>query len=88
MDAQGWACGFRIGGGGMLWLMTGTSESVGNGWFEKTEPVRTFVEADSMDEAFEIARGIYGSGITGAQVYDEHNDGLNGTRETAEGSRV
>ena len=52
----------------MLWLMTGTTQKAETGWFEDRIPVRTFVEADSMDEAFERARAVYGSGITGAQV--------------------
>ncbi|MBR1477365.1 MAG: hypothetical protein IJ608_05320 [Lachnospiraceae bacterium] len=48
--------------------MTGTTQKAETGWFEDRIPVRTFVEADSMDEAFERARAVYGSGITGAQV--------------------
>ena len=52
----------------MLWLMTGTAQKAEAGWSEDLIPVRSYVEADSMDEAFDRARAVYGSGITGAQV--------------------
>ena len=53
----------------MLWHMTGWAEESKPGWFEDKIPVETYVEADSMDEAFEKARAVYGSGITGAQIH-------------------
>ena len=52
----------------MLWLMTGTAQKAEAGWSEDLIPLSSYVEADSMDEAFERARAVYGSGITGAQV--------------------
>ena len=55
----------------MTWIMTGWTQVAESGWSERREPVKTYVEADSMDEAFEKARAIYGQGITGAQPLDE-----------------
>lgn len=52
----------------MLWKMTGRIETATVGWFEAKETVETYIEANSMDEAFEKARAIYGEGITGAQL--------------------
>lgn len=43
----------------MLWKMSG--------WSETKEKVVTYVEAESMDEAFKIAREIYGDEIVTAQ---------------------
>ena len=51
----------------MTWIMTGWMETAESGWTEHKEPVKTYIEADSMDEAFEKARAIYGSGIDTAQ---------------------
>ena len=51
----------------MLWKMTGWTEKAEPGWTEHRQPIKTYIEADSMDEAFEKARAIYGSGIDTAQ---------------------
>ena len=51
----------------MLWKMSGWTETAERGWIEHRQPVETYIEADSMDEAFEKARAIYGSGIDTAQ---------------------
>jgi len=51
----------------MLWKMSGWTETATAGWSETKEKVETYVEAESMDEAFRIAREIYGSGIDTAQ---------------------
>ena len=54
----------------MMWKMSGWTEKAVPGWSEEREPVETYVEADSMDEAFKIARSIYGDGIDTAQRVD------------------
>ena len=54
----------------MMWKMSGWTEKAVPGWSEEREPVETIVEADSMDEAFRIARSIYGDGIDTAQVVE------------------
>ena len=54
----------------MLWKMTGWTETASAGWTEKKQSVETYIEADSMDEAFEKARAIYGSRIDTAQPAD------------------
>ena len=59
----------------MTWIMTGWTQIAESGWSEKKEPVKTYIEADSMDEAFAKARAIYGSGIDTAQLMDEKNGG-------------
>ena len=51
----------------MLWKMTGWTETESTGWTEQRQPVETYIEADSMDEAFEKARAVYGKGIDTAQ---------------------
>ena len=51
----------------MLWKMTGWTETAEQGWTEHRQPVETYIEASSMDEAFEKAREIYGKGIDTAQ---------------------
>lgn len=57
----------------MTWIMSGWAEVADSGWSENRQPVKTYVEADSMDEAFKIARAIYGDGIDTAQPMDEHS---------------
>ena len=47
----------------MTWIMTG--------WSPEKERVEVRIEADSMDEAFEKARAIYGDGISGAQPAED-----------------
>ena len=59
----------------MTWIMTGWTQIAESGWSERKEPVKTYVEADSMDEAFAKARAIYGQGIDTAQPMDEKNGG-------------
>lgn len=54
-------------GARMLWKMSGWTEAATAGWSETKEKVETYIEAESMDEAFRIAREIYGSGIDTAQ---------------------
>ena len=51
----------------MLWKMSGWAEAATARWSETKEKVETYIEAESMDEAFRIAREIYGSGIDTAQ---------------------
>lgn len=51
----------------MLWKMSGWTEAATARWSEAKEKVETYIEAESMDEAFRIAREIYGSGIDTAQ---------------------
>lgn len=51
-----------------MWRMSGWTEKAERGWTESREQVVTFVEAESMDEAFKIARSIYGDGIDTAQA--------------------
>lgn len=47
--------------------MSGWAEEATARWSETKEKVETYIEAESMDEAFRIAREIYGSGIDTAQ---------------------
>ena len=54
-------------GARMLWKMSGWTEAATARWSETKEKVETYIEAESMDEAFRIAREIYGSGIDTAQ---------------------
>ena len=54
----------------MMWIMSGWTQVAESGWLEHREPVRTYIEADSMDEAFEKARAVYGDGIDTAQPMD------------------
>ena len=51
----------------MMWKMSGWTEEAQSGWNENKIPVKTYVEANSMDEAFRIARELYGDGIDTAQ---------------------
>lgn len=53
----------------MLWKMSGWAESANSACNEtKMINVETYVNAESMDEAFHIAKTIYGNGIDKAQV--------------------
>ena len=51
----------------MIWMMSGWTQVAESGWSNSRKSVRTYIEADSMDEAFEKARAIYGDGIDTAQ---------------------
>lgn len=51
----------------MTWKMSGWTQVANSGWFNDKQPVETYVEADSLDEAFAKARAIYGVGIDTAQ---------------------
>ena len=51
----------------MRWKMSGWTQKAASGWGGEKERVETIVEADSMDEAFRIARAVYGDGIDTAQ---------------------
>ena len=55
----------------MTYIMSGWTEKAQSGWFEEKQPVKTYIEAGSMDEAFAKARAIYGDGIDTAQPMDE-----------------
>ena len=55
----------------MMWIMSGWAEEARSGWFAEKKPVKTYIEADSMDEAFAKARAVYGDGIDTAQPMDE-----------------
>ena len=55
----------------MIWIMSGWAEEARSGWFAEKKPVKTYIEADSMDEAFAKARAVYGDGIDTAQPMDE-----------------
>ena len=59
----------------MTWIMTGWTQIAESGWSEEKKLVKTYIEADSMDEAFAKARAIYGDGIDTAQPMDEKNGG-------------
>lgn len=52
----------------MVWKMSGWTEKADSTWNDhEKQYVETYVEADSMDEAFAKARAIYGAWIDTAQ---------------------
>ena len=51
----------------MIWKMSGWIEKAETGQTAHNQYLETYVNADSMDDAFEKARAIYGTGIDTAQ---------------------
>ena len=68
----------------MTGIMSGWAEVAESGWTERREPVKMYIEADSMDEAFAKARAIYGQGIDTAQPMDEREKTEAGTEAKGE----
>ena len=58
----------------MIWIMSGWTQVAESGWSQNKKPVRTYIEADSTDEAFKKARAIYGDGIDTAQPYEQRTE--------------